>query len=314
MNQYHDKGYKRLFSNRTIFRQLLETFVDEDWVKEVDFERGDTLDKTYIDPQYRTRESDLIYRLPLRDSAVYIYVLIEFQSSSHRFMALRALNYLTCFYMDLVESTPGLNKLPPVFPIVLYNGDAPWHAPESMAELIERSDLLGSYQVGFRYFKIVENEIDRERLLTASNIVSTLFLAESQYDLSALESKLLDLFDHEPDRQAVSLLLNWFRQWSAHGRMSSEDFDAIERQYTDREEVKTVIETAIARWKAELHDVVKEELRSEVIDEVRNELRNEAKLNIARTMMSKGLDINLIAEITGLTPEDMGGLSAEQSG
>ena len=40
----HDSGYKYLFSNRTFFRQLLETFVDEAWVREADFEPAETID------------------------------------------------------------------------------------------------------------------------------------------------------------------------------------------------------------------------------------------------------------------------------
>ena len=92
MPQLHDKGYKRRFSNRTILRQLLETFVREDWVKEVDFEKGEAIDKTFIDERYRTKESDLIYKLPLRDSNIYIHIILEFQSTAPRFMALRVLN------------------------------------------------------------------------------------------------------------------------------------------------------------------------------------------------------------------------------
>ena len=61
MPQLHGKGYKRLFSNRTILRQLLETFVREDWVKEVYFEKGEAIDKAFIDERYRTKESDPIY-------------------------------------------------------------------------------------------------------------------------------------------------------------------------------------------------------------------------------------------------------------
>ncbi len=38
MNKIHDKGYKKLFSNKVIFRQLLETFVDETWIKDLDFD------------------------------------------------------------------------------------------------------------------------------------------------------------------------------------------------------------------------------------------------------------------------------------
>ena len=38
-------------------------------------------------------------------------------------MALRVLNYITNFYMDFLVNNRGINKLPAVFPIVLYNGE-----------------------------------------------------------------------------------------------------------------------------------------------------------------------------------------------
>ena len=88
----HDSGYKLLFSNRTIFRQLIETFVDAPWVKEVDFNRCEPVDKSFVSDEYRQRESDLIYRVALRRQELYIYVLIEFQSTVDRFMAVRVLS------------------------------------------------------------------------------------------------------------------------------------------------------------------------------------------------------------------------------
>jgi predicted transposase YdaD len=96
----HDVGYKYLFSNRTIFRQLLETFVPETWAREADFEAAETLDKSYISDHFKETESDLLYNVPLRDSEVYLYILLEFQSTVPRFMAL---HYLTSFYDGLCE-------------------------------------------------------------------------------------------------------------------------------------------------------------------------------------------------------------------
>ena len=61
----HDSGYKRLFSNHTIFRQLLETFVAEPWVKGLDFSRCETVDKSFISEHYKETESDLLYRVGL---------------------------------------------------------------------------------------------------------------------------------------------------------------------------------------------------------------------------------------------------------
>ena len=104
MQTIHDKGYKKLFSNKVIFRQLIETFVHEDWVKDLDFDNCETLDKSFISSHYKETESDIIYKINLRDKEAYIFILIEFQSSVDHFMALRILNYVTNFYMDYLES------------------------------------------------------------------------------------------------------------------------------------------------------------------------------------------------------------------
>lgn len=50
----HDSGYKRLFSNKTIFRQLFETFVEEEWMPQLDFERAERLDKSFVSEHCRS--------------------------------------------------------------------------------------------------------------------------------------------------------------------------------------------------------------------------------------------------------------------
>ncbi|MEZ4714182.1 MAG: hypothetical protein R3A44_43770 [Caldilineaceae bacterium] len=52
MATIHDSGYKRLFSNRTIFRQLMESFVKEAWVDQVDFATAETVDKSFVSARY----------------------------------------------------------------------------------------------------------------------------------------------------------------------------------------------------------------------------------------------------------------------
>ena len=93
MTNIHDSGYKILFSNRTIFRQLMETFVVQPWVDQLDFDRAERVDKSFVSEHYKETESDLIYRLPWGDAELYVYVLLEFQSTVDRWMALRMLNY-----------------------------------------------------------------------------------------------------------------------------------------------------------------------------------------------------------------------------
>lgn len=245
----HDSGYKKLFSNHTIFRQLVETFIHEEWVKEVDFTQAETLDKSFISNHYKETESDLIYKVTFKGREAYLIILLEFQSSVDRFMALRVLNYMTNFYMDYVQSTDKAKMLPPVFPIVLYNGKEGWTAPETIEALILDAPLLEQYAPRFRYVKIAEREYPPEVLLNVHNIVSLLFLAESEFDRGKLREELKSVFRQEQDRRAVSLLYNWFVQLWRHGRIPSEELDGYKEEYENAEEADTMLIETITQEK-----------------------------------------------------------------
>ena len=49
MLKIHDSGYKKLFRNKSIFRELIETFVDVDLVKELDLDNCEVFDKSFIE-------------------------------------------------------------------------------------------------------------------------------------------------------------------------------------------------------------------------------------------------------------------------
>lgn len=272
----------------TIFRQLLETFVHEPWVKELDFSTAETVEHSFISEAYKETESDLIYKLKLNGEDVFIYVLLEFQSSVDRFISVRILNYITNMYMAMLNAKEIKDKLPPVFPILLYNGDPTWTAPKTVAETIERHDLLGGYGIGFKYLKIVENEYSSETLLKIQNIVSTLFLAENHYNFEQLEHELLILFEKE-DRIAVSLFLNWFRMLAIDGRIDSTNYRAFEKIYTNQMEVRQMFATAI----------------SEKDKRLLEEGKVEGKVETARRMLADGMSVKAVSKYTGLSEEDI---------
>jgi predicted transposase/invertase (TIGR01784 family) len=174
MRQIQDRGYRRLFKNKTIFRQFLETFVRKEWIKELDFKSCETLDKSFVADHYKETISDLVYKIKLKGREIFIIVLMEFKSEVERFMSVGLANYVSSFYMDYVASHKRIRKLPPIFPILLYSGARRWTAPESLAELIEGEEYLGEYGLRFKYFKIAVNAFRKEALLQIKNLVSTL--------------------------------------------------------------------------------------------------------------------------------------------
>jgi predicted transposase/invertase (TIGR01784 family) len=305
VHHIHDYGYKRLFSNVVIFRQLLETFVDQPWVKELDFNKAETINHSFISEDYKKTESDIIYKLKLKNGKdAYIYVLLEFQSTVDQYISVRMLNYITSLYLNMIHNQKiKKKKLPPVFPILLYNGDPKWTAPDTIAELIENHDVLGDYGIGFKYLKIIENEYTYEHLLQIQNIVSTIFLTENHYRLEQLEQELLTLFKKE-DRKAASLFFNWFRMLAKDGRIDLTDYNAFEKIYTDITEVKRMFATAVNQKDKRLIKEGEAKGRAETLAEAEAKIRQE-KEKMALQMIADGIPLDRISKYTGLSTKEL---------
>ena len=61
----------------------------------------------------------------------------------------------------------------------------------------------------------------------------------------------LDLFEREEDKQAVSILVNWFRQMITHGRIDPADQAALATTLQSIEEVTNMLRTFTREKQAE---------------------------------------------------------------
>ncbi|HEY5603943.1 MAG TPA: Rpn family recombination-promoting nuclease/putative transposase, partial [Gammaproteobacteria bacterium] len=136
----HDSGYHLLFSHPELVEDLLRNFVPEDWVDQLDFSNMERVNAKFHAEGLDQRDGDVIYRIHYRegDGEIYLYLLLEFQSSPDKWMALRTLVYVGLLYQQLIkEGQLDDNKqLPPVFPLVLYNGDQPWRPALDLQSLM----------------------------------------------------------------------------------------------------------------------------------------------------------------------------------
>lgn len=146
----HDSGYHLLFSHPELVEDLFKSFVTEPWVQQLDFTTLQRVNAKLHAEGLERRDGDLIYRVLYRDgSEVYLYLLLEFQSQPDPWMALRVLVYVGLLYQQLIrENRITHGKLPPVFPLVLYNGDPRWNAAQNFKDLIALPDTtpLWPYQ------------------------------------------------------------------------------------------------------------------------------------------------------------------------
>jgi hypothetical protein len=86
-----------------------------------------------------------------------------------------------------------------------------------------------------------------------------------------LEQELLNLYDQEADKQAVSLFLNWFRldvssptrQLALYGKISSEDYGQLDYIYRSKEEVQTMLTATLEQERKKIYQAGKQEGRAE---------------------------------------------------
>ena len=68
-----------------------------------------------------------MWQVRFRGDWLYLMVLLEFQSSVDSAMAVRVMTYTSLLYQKLIDD--GVlrrhGKLPPVLPVVIYNGSRP---------------------------------------------------------------------------------------------------------------------------------------------------------------------------------------------
>jgi hypothetical protein len=99
----HDGLYHRLFSQPDVVAQLLRSFVEGPWLAEFDLEGMERLNTTFHADTGQRREGDMIWRIQHRDGTdSYLVVLLEFQSTSDTYMALRVLTYTALLWAQLV--------------------------------------------------------------------------------------------------------------------------------------------------------------------------------------------------------------------
>ncbi len=284
----YDSAYKYLFSNKRIFHQFLTRFVHEDFARKILLEDIELVDKTFVSDEFIQRESDIIYRVKTQNRDVYIYVLVEFQSTVDKTIPVRMLLYILQLYDQLFRNSQK-GKLPAIFPVLLYNGSKEWTIPNNIQNLIEGT-IPSRYIPSFQYYPVIENKISDRVLKRIKGIVAAIIYLEKQKDEELLQEAVdtvVELIKEEHPEQ-----LRMFSVWL--NRMFHEAFSEkkLER-ITELTEVKSML-TQIA-----------EQIEERGIQQgMQQGMQQNAREN-ALKMKNREYSVKDIADITGLTEEEI---------
>ena len=248
----HDAACKLLFSFPAMVRDLLAGFFPHEWVEELDLSTLERWPDSTVSDDLRQRHQDRVWRVRSRDRWLYVLVMLEFQSTVDRTMAVRILAYTALLYQDLLRTST--DPLPPVLPVVLHHGRERWTAPEDVAGLAAPPGaFLAPYQPVQRYFLLDVGGYTGS-LPEGHNLVAGLIRLEhsrSPADVGAVLAALarwLSGPEHEGLRRAFG---EWIRQVHAPARRSGIEWPALEDLSEDRPMLYETVKEWTVQWRAE---------------------------------------------------------------
>ena len=246
----HDSAQKDFFSHKQVVADFLRDYVQQSWVSSVDFDSLQKVNSSYVHETDQQRIGDVVWRLRLKDGGgwVYMYLLLELQSTVDRYMALRMMVYVGLLYQDLIkqEQFDPDGLLPPIFPAVIYNGKRPWSAPLSLRELIAPvPEQLRLWLPNISYFVLDEGRVQP---LAPNNILSSIIQMEKAPDAEVLAAALAQaqklLGDQEHNQPLLRSLLIWLKRVVLQRIAPEGNFSQLRKL----QEVQTMLAETVTQW------------------------------------------------------------------
>ncbi len=248
-----DHSYKLLFSHATMVEDLLRGFIPGEWVKELDLTTLTKVSSSFISDDLREREDDLIWRVRWQQEWLYVYLLLEFQSTIDSFMAVRIMTYLGLFYQDLIkqQSLTARDSLPPVLPIVLYNGQTRWRAAQNIRHLIPVVPSgLEPYCPHLEYLVLDEGAFSDSDLAPLRNLVAALFRLEQSRTITDIRRVLDQLLEWLSTPEQAGLRRD-FTVWLQRVLLPKRGLTVTRPYIHDLLEMRTMLAETVQQWYAD---------------------------------------------------------------
>jgi len=245
-----DADYKLLFSCPEIVRDLLIGYAPGKWLEDADFSTLIHVNGSYVSESGKERHDDVVWRVMIGGRWLWVYIILEFQSESDPWMALRMMEYVNQLAFQIVREHKKYDlpegRIPPILPIVLYNGLPGWNAATDVADcFIEPPGGLEAFLPKLRYLLLDEQRLQQSRTEEIRNFADAVFRMEANrgtnkvVDVIKALVKMLNAPELESLRRAFYVWSKGLIQRNAPAEVSEKiegvdifkEFDMLEAVY-----------------------------------------------------------------------------------
>ncbi|BCS82115.1 Rpn family recombination-promoting nuclease/putative transposase [Anaerocellum diazotrophicum] len=305
----HDSTFKLLFENPKDIYLLLSKIINYSWANEIRESSIEIKKTNYITKEFSQVEADVVAKARLKDRDVYFYILIENQSTVAKDMPERLLRYMISIWAEEIRN--GVEKLPAIIPIVVYNGlDRRWEVS---------TDIIGAFDIFkndiFKYKVVDIAQIDVKNYLQEEDVLTPIifYLEQVRNDSNELVRRLQEI---EQSLKKLSFNnIERFLLWSQYvirprlGNEQKKEYDKLVRKV--RQEGVELMGEFVSNVARLLDETKTKEFLAGVQQGIQQGIQQE-RIETAKRMIQLGISYDVISKATNLSTEEIEKIAREK--
>lgn len=141
INSAHDKFFKSIMAKPNVAKEFLERHLPKNILKNFDTGSLKLQKDSFIDTQFKSQMTDLLFSTTINSTKGYVYILFEHLSNPDKLIAFRLIKYIIQI-MDQHLKQNNTKILPIVYPILFYTGQQKYYYSTNFFDLFAHHKKL----------------------------------------------------------------------------------------------------------------------------------------------------------------------------
>lgn len=310
-NTPHDQNFRASLSNIEVAKEFLKIHLPRQVFKTIKLNTLSICQTSYITPDLQEHLSDILYKAKtINNKDCYTYLLIEHQSTATWDMPIRILQYQLSIIDSHLKQYPTQKKIPTVVSLLVYNG-----TKSPYPYTLNIFDLFNDVELAKKTFAKPAHLIDLTTMpdekIKKHNLVGLLEFAQKHVRdrkfLKQATETLTQILDGLEAYINTNSLIEDNNSWLKNYIHSNLHYLYYFANIINEQEFAEKLETVNFVKQEKIMGALARKIEQQGMEKG----MEKNKVEVAKSMLSEGSDVNFISKVTKLTIEKINDLKAQ---
>ena len=281
----HDLFFKQAMSEKQVAREFFEAHLPGNLLSVINLNKLELQPGSFIDDHRKETIADMLFRADIEGQVAYLYLLFEHQSTPDKLMPFRVLRYTYNIISKHLNETK-IDKIPLVYPLVVYQGPTPWKYSTDINSLVDApKSLVDKYFL--KPFTLIDLNRIEDEILKRKVWSGVMELTMKHVLARNIEYYFKDILE---------LIIKINKSEKNHGKEFIKNVLVYIVDRGDLVNKKTFFDSITTELSPELGEKI-----MTIAEQLRQEGREQRDVEIIERMISANMEFSLIEKITGLS-------------